>query len=468
MKTDVYKYRIGDGVRLFAALAALADLEEKVLHNKAKRATASLGAVDPESIVKKISALRTQFKNQSLQVKYESQQKLASLLREIAHVLTDEIHAMSVCGDNTDAMKKLQAQIFKVTDSLSFVGDDDSDRNGIRDDASEEDLELGAGKSTKHSSHDAFLNAVKSLRTDKSDDTADKADDTADDADSGKGDEAEDNDEDENKSEDASKADKGNDNESKKKLDKKKKKKSKILKDSGNSDESEDEDSEEASKDTKGGGFVDGLLSESSTSTAATVDSFIVTAGLRFVYLGVKKVRKDKKVFDVIAAAFGVHGKPQMKVYFYKPTDKFFKGDVTKVDTAFKKLLSTPGGYSLVSTELNARVKSGHLEIIFNEEKPAKDVLGEAPSWSFRGIGDHPVKEGRKALFFEIGNKLFAAVPSKNFEDGDIDEAANYIRLKIVGSKKDGAPGLSYNDGLAKLQKLAETKKLKIIFQSNI
>jgi hypothetical protein len=186
------------------------------------------------------------------------------------------------------------------------------------------------------------------------------------------------------------------------------------------------------------------------------------------VYLGIKKVRKDKKIFDVLAAGFGVHGKPQMKVYFYKPTDKFFKGDVAKADTAFKKLLGTPGGYSLVSTELNARVKSGHLEIVFTDEKPAKEVLGEASSWSFRGIGDHPSKEGKKALFFEIGNKLFAAVPSKNFEDGDIDEAANYIRLKIVGSKKEGAPGLSYNDGLAKLQKLAETKKLKIIFQSHV
>lgn len=455
MKTEVYRYKIGDGVRIFAALAALSDLEEKVLHSHSKQATAALGAVDPESIVKKISALRTQFKNQSLQVKYESQQKLASLLREIAHVLTDEIHAMSVCGDNTDAMKKLQAQIFKVTDSLSFVGDDDRDRNGIRDDASEEDLELGEGKSTKHSSHDAFLNAVKSLRTDTD---SNKAPDSK--SESEKPKKATDKEESEDTNTDTDAEESVKKAKSDKKLGKKK---SKILKDDSDSDE-DAEDSTDESK--KGGGFVDGLLSESS---AALVDSaFVVTAGLRFVYLGIKKVRKDKKIFDVLAAGFGVHGKPQMKVYFYKPTDKFFKGDVAKADTAFKKLLGTPGGYSLVSTELNARVKSGHLEIVFTDEKPAKEVLGEASSWSFRGIGDHPSKEGKKALFFEIGNKLFAAVPSKNFEDGDIDEAANYIRLKIVGSKKDGAPGLSYNDGLAKLQKLAEAKKLKIIFQSNV
>lgn len=461
MKTEFYKYRIGDGVRLFAALSALADLEEKVLStSKSKQAVAGINDIDPDSIVKKISALRTQFKNQSLQVKYESQQKLASLLREIAHVLTDEIHAMSVCGDNTDAMKKLQAQIFKVTDSLSFVGDDDSDRNGIRDDASEEDLELGAGKSTKQSSHDAFLNAVKSLRTDNVDSTKDDADDAggADDSDDGNTDEKP------KKKLSGKDADK---EETSKKLGKKK---SKILSDSDEDSESGDEDNEKDDEEAgdkeskkkkgKGGGFVDGLLAESSAS--------IAVAGLRFVYLGVKKVRKDKKIFEVIAAGFGVHGKSKMKVYYYKPTDKFFKGDVSKVDTAFKKLLGTPGGYSLLSTELNARVKSGHLEVVFNKEESAKDVLGEAPSWSFRGIGEHPTKPNRKALFFEIGNKLFAAVPSKEFENGDIDEAANYIRLKIVGSKKEGAPGLSYNDGLAKLQKLAESKKLKIIFQSHV
>ena len=44
-----------------------------------------------------------------------------------------------------------------------------------------------------------------------------------------------------------------------------------------------------------------------------------------------------------------------------------------------------------------------------------KEVLGEAASLSFRGIGDQPTKEGRKH-FFEIGNKLFAAVPSKTLK----------------------------------------------------
>jgi hypothetical protein len=486
-----YAYSVGDGMRIVAALAALADLETTLQERRDQRArrrgiaTADASTIDPAAITRKIDALRGQFRNQALQVRYESKQKLANLLREISHVLTDLIHSMSVSGDNTEAMKKLQKQIFNVTTSISFSGEEDTNHDGIKDTAPDEDLELGRGKSTKEASHNAFLDAVKSLRSDKPEkkseedtDSEDEDDDAGPDADApkkaekegtgkpvpnnfkktieenrkehrfgGKKAEPEEDAEEDTDSED------GEDSEDSESKPVKLKKSGKLkLKKSG-------KDKSEKSEKSEKSGFVSGLLAES---------SFCVTSGLRFAYLGIKTVRLNKKTFKVVAASFGTHSKPTMRTYFYKPTDKFFGGDAEKANKAFTKLLSAPGGYSLVSMELNKRVKTGHLEIVHTEDSPAKEVLHDTKTWSFKGVEEHPTKPEKKALWFEIGAQLFAAVPSKTFENGKTSEAADYIRLRIVGSKKDGAPGLSYNDGLAALQNLVETKKIKVIFHGGL
>jgi hypothetical protein len=485
-------YVAGAADSIIAGIEALDALERR-LRKRQRRAVASgeNQTVDAGSITKKIDALRGQFENQSLQVRYESKQKLASLLREISHVLTDLIHSMSVCGDNTDSMKKLQKQIFNVTTSLSFTGKGDADRDGFKDDQIEE-LGLGQGKSTKDSSKDAFLAAVKSLRTDNNSDSEDSKSEKPEEKSGKEGKESE-KDEgphgpipnnfkkhiEEVKKHSAEKSEDGDDGDSedagnddaekpakKNKLGKKAGK-SKLGKKAGKSKKSDD--SEDGGSDDEGG-FVDSLMSDASSRIAdrVTVASHVAVAGLRFAYLGLKKVKKSGKVVDAISAGFGTHDKPKMKVYYYLPSAKFFGGNAVKVDKAMTKLLGTPGGYSLVSTEINSRVRSGHLEVLHFDEQPAKEVLAESSTWSFKGIGEHPVKDNKKALWFEIKNQLFAAVPSKSFMGGDIDKIANYIRLQIVGSKKEGSPGVSYNEGLAKLESFVTAKQLKVIFHGSV
>jgi hypothetical protein len=150
---------MSDMLKIVAGWKALDDL---VASNRI--ATAS----DPTDMSKKIEALRKQFKEQSLQVSYESKQKLAGLLRETSHVLTDLIHAMNICGEDAGAMTKLQQQVGKVTRSLSFVGEDDANGDGIKDSVEDPGLGLKLGNDkTTNDSHDAFKSAVKSIKTDE-------------------------------------------------------------------------------------------------------------------------------------------------------------------------------------------------------------------------------------------------------------------------------------------------------------
>jgi hypothetical protein len=114
-------------------------------------------------------------------------------------------------------------------------------------------------------------------------------------------------------------------------------------------------------------------------------------------------------------------------------------------------------------------VKSGHLQIISRKEQPAGQVLAVADGyWSYRGIGSHPKNEDKTAIWFEIGDQEFAAIPSKTFEHGDVEEAAGYISTHITGSKEHGDVGKSYGAGLDALEKLVDSKKLKVIYHGRI
>ena len=438
---------------IVAGLLALDDLQSSVGF-KSKMATAS----DPQAMTKKIEALRRQFKEQSLQVAYESKQKLAGLLREITHVLTDLIHAMNVNGEDASAMAKLQSQIGKVTKSLSFVGEDDADGDGFKDNVQDEaNINLGQGKNTDES-HQAFKDAVKSIKTDapkseekqaspekKAEPVAPVKEETKKPAPKEDVEESEDEGSDE--------AEEDVDNEDAKPAPPKLKKKKVALpkKDKGSEKEKGDE-----------GGFVSSLLAES---------SYTATAGFRFVYLGPKSVRKAGESFTAICAGFGSHSMDTFKVYYYKPTIKFFKGDATKADTAFKKILANSKGYSKLSSELNALVKSGHLEIVSKKEQDASEILQKSEdSWSYRGIGQHPKapdNPDKKALWFEIRGDEFAAIPASKFESGNAEEADSYIKVNIIGSKEGGA-GKPYIDGLKALESLVDAGRLKVIYHGKV
>lgn len=462
--------------KIVAGIAAL----DKLCADTERMATAS----DPADMKKKIEALRQHFKSQAVQVGYESKQKLANLLREVTHVLTDVIHSQNVVGEDSKAMRKLQDQIGNVTKSLSFVGEDDADGDGFRDTLDEDDLEIDLGDSkTTDQAQEAFKNAVKSIKKtdDKSSDkSSDKSDNKKpDDTKTEPVKEGKKNDkptvkpekvvkkapEPEHKdSEDATEDDSEQDT-NPKKFGKKKKlipiKKAKLKK------PSKDGDSEKS----KDGGFVSSLLDEKSVEgdSEEATSSYIATAGMRFIYLGVKGVKKNGESFDVLRAGFGSHKTDSIKVYYYKPTKKFFNGDVQKIDRLFRKILYTVNGYSKLSSEINARVKSGHLEIVSKKEQPAAQLLGDAEgSWSYKGLGEHPQNDEKQAIWFEIGDKEFAAVPSKAFESGNVEEADSFIRMHIIGSKEHGGVGKSYNEGLSELERLVDSKKLKVIYHGGI
>lgn len=392
-------------------------------------------AADPEAMRSKIEALRTQFKEQAVQVEHESKQKLAGLLREVSHVLTDLIHSMNICGKDANAMTKLQQQVGKVTQSLSFVGEEDANGDGIKDGATTDlGLNLGNNKTT-NDSHEAFKSAVKSIK--KVDDSTDKKEEKK-----------------EPVVEESKKTGEKEDSEGDEKADKPKKKIALKTKKSVKEKESDD------SEDSEDGGLVKSLLAEG---------SYQALAGLRFAYLGIKTVTKSGEKFKVIRAGFGDHSKNTMKVYYYRPTKQFFGGDCDKADKAFRKILDSVGGYAMLSTEINAKERKGYLKIVSSKEVDAAQVMHEAESsWSYRGIDMHPMNDEQQALCFEIGAVEFYAVPTKKFENADINEADAYIRANIVGSKKHGTAGVSYLDGLKKLEQLVDAGKLKVVYHGAV
>jgi hypothetical protein len=429
-------------LKIVAGMRALDDLRPEQIAT----------AADPEGMSKKIEALRKQFREQSIQVSYESKQKLAGLLREVSHVLTDLIHAMNINGEDAGSMSKLQNQVSRVTRSLSFVGEDDANKDGIKDSAEEPSLGLNLGdKTTTEDSHEAFKSAVKSIapekKADPTDESGAKPVDKAEKSDTktlpAKTDKKQEP-EDDTESEEE---------ESEEPAPKSVKKKPVLKVKTKTKEKTDDTDSEE-------GGLVKGLLAEG---------SFEVTASLRFCYLGPKTVTKQGVKFEALRAGFGTHDKDTMKVYYYKPTKKFFNGDATKCDKAFRKILDSVEGYSVLSTEINAKVRAGYLEVVSVKELDASQVMRDAEtSWSYRGVHTHPKDEDRQALWFEIGALEFAAVPSKNFEAGDVNEADAWIRTHIIGSKSKGVAGSPYTSGLQKLEALVDNKKIKVIFHGAI
>lgn len=446
--------------RIHHVLAGLRALDDITTSTKYKQRIAT--AADPGAITKKMEAMRQQFKEQALQVSYESKQRLAGILREMQHVLTDLIHAMNVNGEDSTAMRKLQDQAGKITRSMSFVGEDDANGDGIKDSIKDSiGLNINQSKNTggedsgeddSEDPNQAFRDAVKSIAPKKEAPTKDPKEEPAKPKVKEDAEDADDTEDDVDSEEDAG------DEESK--SNKPDAKKAKLLKKKlAKPAKTEDKKSDDSGDTKKEGGLVQSLLAES---------SFQAVAGMRFVYLGTKNVKKNGESVTVLLAGFGTHDNDSLRVYYYKPTSKFFKGDAVKIDKLFRKILESEGGYAKLSSELNARVKTNHLEIIARKEKQASEILDTDGSWSYRGVAQHPKNPEKKAIWFEIGTSEFAALPSKNFESGDVVEADSYIQVNLIGSKKHGGVGKPYSDGLAALENLVSSGKLKIIFHAKI
>lgn len=423
---------------LMAVAEQIDSLEEKL--NEDDVVTSS----DKQSIVKQIEMLRKKLRKNADDLEYDNTQLLADKLREVTHILSDLISARAVKGGDTRLLQKLANQIISVTKSLSFGGDDDTNDDGFRDDADLSFIEKP--ESSKDEFHDAVKKALKTTNDEKpSKDKSSKND--------GKKEDAQKNSDNKQKSKEDSSKDKESDDKAKKSSPKK------IEED----DEAEDDsDSKSDKKSKKSGGFMDSL-------DDAEASASVVTSGFRFTYFGIKNVKKGGERIRVLKAMYGDNTKDVATAYYYLPTETLLRGDIDKVHAAFEKILKDKKGYHALSQFINKLSASGKLKII--KKKPVDvttEFHSEEPdrSWSFIGVQEHPLKTGRKAIWFEIGDKQFAAVPSKKFEGGDASEASNWIKVNLIGNKD--VAGTSYLNGLKKIEDMVHSGRLKIIFHAAV
>jgi len=393
-------------------------------------------ADDKMAIVKQIEMLRKKLRKNADDLEYDNTQLLADKLREVTHIISDLISARAVKGGDTKLLQKLASQIINVTKSLSFGGDDDSNDDGFKDDADLSFIEK------PESSKDEFHDAVKRALKQKGDAPDSKK-------------EAVDN---KKPSDKESSKDKKPEEKPKKESPKKIEEDDEAEDDSKNNDKKPKDDK----KSKKSGGFMDSL-------DDAEASASVVTSSLRFTYFGIKKVKKNGEHIRVIKAMYGDNTKDVATSYYYLPTKTLLGGDVDRVHAAFEKILKDKKGYHALASFLNKLAASGKLKIV---KKKAIDVTTEIHtedperSWSFIGVQEHPLKSGKKAIWFEIGDKQFAAVPSKRFEGGDANEAASWIKINVLGNKD--AAGTSYLKGLKTIENMVHSGKLKIIFHAAV
>lgn len=426
-----------DGAGLLALAQQLSEVEDTLADDH------KVTADDKQAIVKQIEVLRKKIRRGADDLEYDNTQLLADRLREVNHILSDLISAKAIKGGDTRLLQKLSNQIVNVTKSLSFGGDDDDNNDGFKDSA-----DLGFIEDTKDDSDSTqqFHNAVKKAITDKpeqkpepkSDNVAkpkveDKPDAKVEDKKADKSDKSK-------KTDDAEDSEETDDNDDgKKKLDKKKPAKS---------------------EKKKSGGFMDSLDAEASAE---------VTAGLRFSYFGIRSLKKGGEKVRVLKAMYGNNEEPNVTVYYYQPTKTLFGGDIDRTHSAFEKTLKEKNGYHALAQFIPKLIRSGKLVQLKKKVVDATaEIAKEDPDsfWSYIGVQEHPTKSGKKAIWFEIGDKQFAAIPSKRFEGGDVNEASNWIKINILGNKD--SVGKSYIHGLKAMNDLVHGGKLKIIFHSAV
>ncbi len=438
------------------------ELEEKL--DSDNRVTAG----SKDSIVRQIEELRRKLRRNADELEYDNIQNLAAKLHEVIHVLSDLISARAVKGADTKLFQKLASKIIDVTRALNLGGDEELDKDG---DGFLDDADISFLNDTEEDdSSEHFKNVVKKALN------------------------PEDNKKEPNKSEDTKpnpfkkdESKKSDDKTSKEeKEDKKEKPKKEILDEDSEDDTSDDGDNEEEpenkksekklkkkskgepkEKKGKSGGFMDSLDEEATSS-------FEANAGFRFNYVGIKKIKRKGEEIRVLKAMYGSNsdGKQDAVVYYYTPTEKLFSGSVDRTHAAFLKVLAEKNGYHALAIFIPKLIKSGKLIQIKKKNVDVtselhKDGSGEPTGyWSYIGLDQHPTKPKLKAIWFEVGDDKFAAMPSKRFEGGDVYEADSWIKLNILGNKDSS--GKSYRSGLKILNKLVNTGKLKVIFHSAV
>jgi hypothetical protein len=468
------------------------------------------------SIVKQLTALRAQLRENAYSKIYEARAAVGDDLLKLTQSLTTLIHFSSVAGEDTTAYVSLLRSVSKVTQQLSFFGEADADGDGVKDDVAGEDpaLDLQVDDGNPQPPEDAVMSPDKEVADDSATESpdVDPANVQPEDGDAG-GEPAEDANP-EDAGEDGQDAEMDEDGEVQttdgdqyanefdqvvKNL-KNGKPAKQVPEDSQEGDsgegedtgegepaqegdesagegegEGEETDEDEAAKDGKKKGFLnsigEGEGEDAEGEDANTAESAVATAaaesGFRFAYLGV--CEDDKHICAIVGD----------KRYFYAPSDALFGGNVAKLDTAVRKLLNTAPGYTAVLQRLNSLVKAKKLKItqadklstseirddvsteIDRAQLGAVDVPAGTP-WRYRGVGIQRVSNQDVCIWFEMGAKEYAAIPNPKIlkPDEDIDGFSGRIheRLKL----------LSYDDGLTFLVGLIKRKAVKVIYAGRI
>jgi hypothetical protein len=463
-------------------------------------------------LIKQLVALRAQLKENAYQKIFEARASVADDLLKLTQSLTNLIHFSSVAGEDTSAYVALLRSVSKVTQQLTFFGEDDANGDGVKDEEEtviDDDLSLSLddGSSKPLTIDEAKNPAIKQQQSQSpkqapvNKDTGKTAEQEIDEA-------ANDPTEDEGEGEEEPAQEKPKSDSS---LDdvlnslngKPSKEDSEDSEEPSNDESSEDESSEDApeeapseddagteesdeesdssKKPVKKKSFLEELDEEPSEEDSdedtesedadAAVAAAVATAPkfdinkARFVYRGVIDGTINVIVNDIELS--------------YKPESTLFGGDVNKLDIAMKKLMVKNHGYTAPLLKIQSLSKSKQITLIAKSRlKPAnlhkellnkvdKAQLGEVTPkpgtpWRWRGIGIHALSNQEECVWFEVGSKEYAALPNKKAlkEDEDLEAFNNRIEAKLKT--------LSYNDGLKFVLGLVERKVLNTIYVGQI
>lgn len=447
-----------------------------------------------ENIVSRIETIRKKIREEADEVTVGCMEQLAGLLRQVTHVLTDLVYSKAARGENGKPMQKLQDQIMNVLKNLAINGFEDEDKNG---DGFRDDADLGFIEDDDNEGHSDVNDAIKqALRNAKRvDKDLEKHDSTAPKPTGDEEPESEDQDpEAEQEQEPAPKPAKNLMQPPAKKLAKPAPKPG--AEDDAGSDEEdpeadpeqepEDDNSEEEDTDN----FMGNLLKEDEEKeagkkgkakaapeygeeivTSAVLQNtlgYMTTAGLRFMYMGIREVKGREGKVQAIKVAIGDNSRDpgNITAYYYvidtEAKKPLLGGDIEKLDRAYTKLLRTENGYAALMQSINVSVRKQELYVLGKKAIPVSEALTDSPKnyWSYMGLREHPKSKDKGAIWLDLGAQRFAMVATPVKDQGKLSETADWLKAVLVGGKDSGGSGMTYDQGFAYLTALVKSGKI--------
>ena len=471
---------------------------------------AVVASSDQENLMTKIDTIRRQIRQEADDVTVEAMQQLMTQLRNVVHTLTDLIYAKAARGENSKPLSKFQDMIATIVKSLALPGDDeqDSNRDGFKDDVELpsilDDEDVDDHSDLKKAVNFATKQARKVSDIDDAEDSDEEpaADDDTDEQSKTPDDEPVDEEQEPKKEapvketpedeEPAAEDDQDQDQDQDRDQDQES-----APEDTDNTNDEKVGDGTEESEDDSNEGFMSNLLKQDAEEeadkskgkkkkakadeevldetpvnvTTAMINGtvgVVTTAGLRFLYYGIRNVRAaGGKPYKALKTAFGNTHSSDVTFYYYTlNTDKdspLFGGSYEKVDKTFVKLLHSTNGYAALSAQINNLVRNGALVIAGRSKSTIAEAVNDdpAPYWAFTGIGPNPKTKTQNAIWLELGTQRYAIVPVDKSEYKEIGTISTLLKAILVGGKDSGGSGTPYDIGYDLAEQLLKTGTLK-------